>query len=87
LPPFISETADTLASLRKCKERGALFFWVNALVWHYSMSNTGAHTFSPESGVAITKLYRPVIAVLMMAFKIGYRKGTLKVERKDIFSF
>src|SRR5205085_2791705 len=79
------ETADTLVALENAKEKGAFIFGVvNAGGSSISrMSNAGAYTHSgPEIGVASTKAFTGQLAVLaMMAFKIGYAKGTLDEKK------
>lgn len=79
------ETADTLVALENAKEKGAFIFGVvNAVGSSIArMSNAGAYTHSgPEIGVASTKAFTGQLAVLaMMAFKIGYAKGTLDSKR------
>ncbi len=79
------ETADTLVALENAKEKGAFIFGVvNAVGSSIArMSNAGAYTHSgPEIGVASTKAFTGQLAVLaMMAFKIGFAKGTLDNKR------
>ncbi len=75
------ETADTLVALENAKEKGAFIFGVVNVVGSSiaRMSNAGAYSHAgPEIGVASTKAFTGQLAVLaMMAFKIGYAKGTL----------
>jgi glucosamine--fructose-6-phosphate aminotransferase (isomerizing) len=75
------ETADTLVALENAKEKGAFIFGVvNAVGSSIArLSNAGAYTHAgPEIGVASTKAFTGQLAVLaMMAFKIGYAKGTI----------
>lgn len=79
------ETADTLVALENAKEKGAFIFGVvNAVGSSIArMSNAGAYTHSGhEIGVASTKAFTGQLAVLaMMAFKIGFAKGTLDSKR------
>jgi glucosamine--fructose-6-phosphate aminotransferase (isomerizing) len=79
------ETADTLVALENAKEKGAFIFGVvNAVGSSIArMSNAGAYTHAgPEIGVASTKAFTGQLAVLaMMAFKIGYAKGTIDEKR------
>lgn len=79
------ETADTLVALENAREKGAFIFGVvNAVGSSIArMSNAGAYTHSgPEIGVASTKAFTGQLAVLaMMAFKIGFAKGTLDEKR------
>jgi len=79
------ETADTLVALENAKEKGAFIFGVvNAVGSSIArMSNAGAYTHAgPEIGVASTKAFTGQLAVLaMMAFKIGYAKGTIDENR------
>ncbi len=75
------ETADTLVALENAKEKGAFIFGVVNVVGSSiaRISHAGAYTHAgPEIGVASTKAFTGQLAVLaMMAFKIGYAKGTL----------
>ncbi|HEX8462873.1 MAG TPA: glutamine--fructose-6-phosphate transaminase (isomerizing), partial [Segetibacter sp.] len=75
------ETADTLVALENAKQKGAFIFGVvNAVGSSIArLSNAGAYTHAgPEIGVASTKAFTGQLAVLaMMAFKIGYAKGTI----------
>ena len=79
------ETADTLVALENAKEKGAFIFGVvNAVGSSIArMSNAGAYSHAgPEIGVASTKAFTGQLAVLaMMAFKIGYEKGTIDEKR------
>ncbi len=72
-------------ALENAKEKGAFIFGVvNAVGSSIArMSNAGAYTHSgPEIGVASTKAFTGQLAVLaMMAFKIGFAKGTLDNKR------
>jgi glutamine---fructose-6-phosphate transaminase (isomerizing) len=76
------ETADTLVALDNAKEKGAFIFGVvNAVGSSIArLSHAGAYTHAgPEIGVASTKAFTGQLAVLaMMAFKIGYAKGTIE---------
>ena len=75
------ETADTMVALENAKEKGAFIFGVVNVVGSSiaRLSHEGAYTHAgPEIGVASTKAFTGQLAVLaMMAFKIGYAKGTL----------
>ena len=75
------ETADTLVALENAKEKGAFIFGVVNVVGSSiaRISHAGAYSHAgPEIGVASTKAFTGQLAVLaMMAFKIGYAKGTL----------
>ena len=75
------ETADTMVALENAKEKGAFIFGVVNVVGSSiaRLSHAGAYTHAgPEIGVASTKAFTGQLAVLaMMAFKIGYAKGTL----------
>src|SRR5215210_6421420 len=79
------ETADTLVALENAKDKGAFIFGVvNAVGSSIArLSDAGAYTHSgPEIGVASTKAFTGQLAVLaMMAFKIGFAKGTLDDKR------
>lgn len=79
------ETADTLVALENAKEKGAFIFGVvNAVGSSIArMSDAGAYTHAgPEIGVASTKAFTGQLAVLaMMAFKIGYAKGTIDEKK------
>ena len=79
------ETADTIVALENAKEHGAFIFGVvNAVGSSIArLSNAGAYTHAgPEIGVASTKAFTGQLAVLaMMAFKIGYAKGTIDEKR------
>ncbi|WP_018611528.1 glutamine--fructose-6-phosphate transaminase (isomerizing) [Segetibacter koreensis] len=79
------ETADTLVALENAKEKGAFIFGVvNAVGSSIArLSDAGAYTHSgPEIGVASTKAFTGQLVVLaMMAFKIGYAKGSIDNKR------
>jgi glucosamine--fructose-6-phosphate aminotransferase (isomerizing) len=79
------ETADTLVALESAKDKGAFIFGVvNAVGSSIArLSDAGAYTHSgPEIGVASTKAFTGQLVVLaMMAFKIGFAKGTLDDKR------
>ncbi|MFM7709541.1 MAG: glutamine--fructose-6-phosphate transaminase (isomerizing) [Ferruginibacter sp.] len=79
------ETADTLFSLEKAKEKGAFIFGVvNAVGSSIArISHAGAYTHAgPEIGVASTKAFTGQLAVLMMmALNIAKHKGTIDSEK------
>jgi len=78
------ETADTLAAVRLAKEKGAMVFGVCNVVGSSipRETNAGVYTHAgPEIGVASTKAFTTqVLALVMMAFEIGYHKGTIDDE-------
>src|SRR5699024_7495259 len=78
------ETADTLAALRKAKERGALVLGVCNVVGSTIAREThgGVYTHAgPEIGVASTKAFTTQVSVLaMMAILLGQKRGTIDEE-------
>lgn len=79
------ETADTLAAVRLAKERGAMVLGICNVVGSSipRETNAGVYTHAgPEIGVASTKAFTTqVLALVMTAFEIGYRKGLIDDER------
>ncbi|TAE12739.1 MAG: glutamine--fructose-6-phosphate transaminase (isomerizing) [Bacteroidetes bacterium] len=79
------ETADTLVAIENAKEKGAIILGVVNVVGSSiaRLSHAGAYTHAGhEIGVASTKAFTGQLAVLMMmAFKLGYAKGTISQER------
>jgi glutamine---fructose-6-phosphate transaminase (isomerizing) len=79
------ETADTLAAIRMAKERGAMVLGICNVVGSSISRETNAGVFThagPEIGVASTKAFTTqVVALAMIAFEIGYRKGLLDEVR------
>jgi len=79
------ETADTLAAIRMAKERGAMVLGICNVVGSSISRETNAGVFThagPEIGVASTKAFTTqVVALAMIAFEIGYRKGLLDESR------
>lgn len=75
------ETADTLAAVRLAKEKGALVIGICNVVGSSIPRETDAGVYThagPEIGVASTKAFTTQVTVLaMMAFEIGYLKGTI----------
>jgi glutamine---fructose-6-phosphate transaminase (isomerizing) len=79
------ETADTLAAVRLAKEKGALVLGICNVVGSSipRETNAGVYTHAgPEIGVASTKAFTTqVLALAMIAFEIGYRKGLIDESR------
>ncbi|AQQ10148.1 Glutamine--fructose-6-phosphate aminotransferase (isomerizing) [Sedimentisphaera cyanobacteriorum] len=72
------ETADTLAAIEMCKERGATVLGVVNVVGSTIARTTDAGVYlrvGPEIGVASTKAFTAQVAVLtMMAIELGRRR-------------
>jgi glucosamine--fructose-6-phosphate aminotransferase (isomerizing) len=79
------ETADTLAALELAKSKGATIFGICNVVGSSipRMTDAGAYTHAgPEIGVASTKAFTAqVTALLLMAFSIAQKKGTISNQR------
>ncbi|MCU0441871.1 MAG: glutamine--fructose-6-phosphate transaminase (isomerizing) [Bacteroidia bacterium] len=79
------ETADTLAALELAKSKGATIFGICNVVGSSipRMTDAGAYTHAgPEIGVASTKAFTAqVTALLLMAFSIAQKKGTISSQR------
>lgn len=79
------ETADTLAAVKLAKEKGAMVIGICNVVGSSIPRETDAGVYThagPEIGVASTKAFTTQVTVLaMMAFEIGYRRGTLTPEK------
>jgi len=75
------ETADTLAAIKLAREKGAIVVGICNVVGSSIPRETDAGVYThagPEIGVASTKAFTTQIIVLaMMAFVVGYRKGTI----------
>jgi glucosamine--fructose-6-phosphate aminotransferase (isomerizing) len=75
------ETADTLAAVKLAKEKGAKVIGICNVVGSSIPRETDAGVYThagPEIGVASTKAFTTQVTVLaMMAFEIGYKKGTI----------
>ncbi|MFQ6607290.1 MAG: glutamine--fructose-6-phosphate transaminase (isomerizing) [Fidelibacterota bacterium] len=82
------ETADTLASVRKARDAGALTVGICNVVGSTLARETdcGIYTHAgPEIGVASTKAFTAQIAVFMlMALQFGYKKRLSAIEAKGI---
>lgn len=82
------ETADTLASVRKAKDAGALTVGICNVVGSTLARETdcGIYTHAgPEIGVASTKAFTAQIAVFMlMALQFGRQRGLSIAEAKGI---
>ena len=82
------ETADTLASVRKAKEAGALTVGICNVVGSTLARETdcGIYTHAgPEIGVASTKAFTSQIAVfILMALQFGRQKGLSLAEAKGV---
>ncbi len=78
------ETADTLAAIKLAKEKGATILGICNVVGSSIPREThgGVYTHAgPEIGVASTKAFTSQVTVLMMmAFMIGRRRGSLYDE-------
>ncbi len=78
------ETADTLAAIRLSRQSEALVLGVCNVVGSSIARETQAGVYThagPEIGVASTKAFTAQVTVLaMMAFLIGFRRGTLDNE-------
>lgn len=79
------ETADTLAALELAKSKGATIFGICNVVGSSipRMTDAGAYTHAgPEIGVASTKAFTAqVTALLLMAFSIAQKRGTISSQR------
>lgn len=79
------ETADTLAAVKLAKEKGAIVLGICNVVGSSipRETNAGVYTHAgPEIGVASTKAFTTQVTVLaMMAFEIGFLKGTISAEK------
>lgn len=75
------ETADTLAALRRAKEKGALTLGICNVVGSTIARETDAGVYNhagPEIGVASTKAFTTQVIVLaMMAILIARKKGSI----------
>lgn len=85
------ETADTLAAIKIAREKGALAFGICNVVGSSIPRETDAGVYThagPEIGVASTKAFTTQVTVLaMMAFEVGYYKGTISESAyKDLIS-
>ncbi len=78
------ETADTLAAIRKAKEKGALTLGICNVVGSSISRETdcGVYTHAgPEIGVASTKAFTAQVSVLVMiALAIGRQRGLTKQD-------
>merc|ERR1712131_328046 len=87
---FISqsgETADTLAALRYCKDRGALILGVTNTVGSTSReSHCGVHiNAGPEIGVASTKAYTSqILSLTMFALVMSADRMSFQSRRHEI---
>ncbi len=79
------ETADTLAAIRMAKEKGATILGICNVVGSSIARETHAGIYTHagvEIGVASTKAFTAqVLALTMMAFLVGKRKGQISDER------
>ena len=79
------ETADTLAAVKLARERGAKVLGICNVVGSSIPRETDAGVYThagPEIGVASTKAFTTQVTVLaMMAFEIGFLKGTISPEK------
>ncbi len=79
------ETADTLAAVKLARERGAKVLGICNVVGSSIPRETDAGVYThagPEIGVASTKAFTTQVTVLaMMAFEIGFLKGTITAEK------
>lgn len=79
------ETADTLAAIRMAKEQGALILGICNVAGSSIPRETHAGIYThagPEIGVASTKAFTAqVMALTMMAFMVGKKKGTIAEAR------
>ena len=82
------ETADTLAAIRKSKRLGAITLGICNVVGSSISRETDAGIFThagPEIGVASTKAFTSQLTILLMlALKIGRRKGISKDRGKEL---
>ncbi len=78
------ETADTLAAIKKAKEKGALTLGICNVVGSSIARKTdcGVYTHAgPEIGVASTKAFTAQVAVLsMLGLLLGRKKGLRKLQ-------
>lgn len=78
------ETADTLAALRKAKEKSALTLGICNVVGSTIARETDAGVYNhagPEIGVASTKAYTTQVSILaMMAILLGQENGSISNE-------
>lgn len=78
------ETADTLAAIKLAHSKGAKVFGICNVVGSSIPRETDAGTYThagPEIGVASTKAFTTqVVALAMMAFSLGHKKGTVSDE-------
>jgi glucosamine--fructose-6-phosphate aminotransferase (isomerizing) len=81
------ETADTLAALREGKRRGARVVAICNVVGSSIAREAGATFYTwagPELAVASTKGYvTQVVALTLLAIKLGALRGTLDVEERE----
>ncbi|MFL3007952.1 MAG: glutamine--fructose-6-phosphate transaminase (isomerizing) [Candidatus Neomarinimicrobiota bacterium] len=82
------ETADTLAAIKKGKNKGALVLGVCNVVGSSisRVTDAGIYTHAgPEIGVASTKAFTAQVTVLiMLALKLGRKMGIAKTKGKKI---
>ncbi len=83
------ETADTLAALRKAKERGALVLGICNVVGSTIARETDAGVYThagPEIGVASTKAFTAQVSVLtMMALLLAEKRNSVPEEyRREV---
>ena len=84
------ETADTLAAIEMCKERGAIVLGLVNVVGSTIARLTDAGVYlrvGPEIGVASTKAFTAQVAVLaMLAIELGRRRHLGMNETKDFLT-
>ena len=81
------ETADTLAALRECREKGATILSICNVVGSMITRESDGVLYThagPEIGVASTKAFTTqLICLVLLALYLGRRRGTLDQERAN----
>ena len=79
------ETADTLAAVRECREKGASILSICNVVGSMITRESDAILYThagPEIGVASTKAFTTqIVCLILLAVYLGRRRGFLDVDR------
>ena len=79
------ETADTLAAVRECREKGASILSICNVVGSMITRESDAVLYThagPEIGVASTKAFTTqIVCLILLAVYLGRRRGFLDVDR------
>ncbi len=81
------ETADTLAAVRECREKGATILSICNVVGSMITRESDAVLYThagPEIGVASTKAFTTqIMCLVLLAIYLGRRRGVLEPERAN----